>query len=46
MGWVDAYFLVNGNGRDDKWTRSIAVGNKEFVDKVKSKLREFQGHHT
>lgn len=37
QGWA-AEFLVDGNGRDDKWTRSIAVGNKEFVDKVKTKL--------
>lgn len=37
QGWA-AEFFVNGNGWDDKWTRSIAVGNKEFVDKVKSKL--------
>jgi putative transposase len=36
-GWA-AELLVNGNGWDDKWTKSIAVGNKEFVDKVKSKL--------
>lgn len=30
--------LCNSTGRDDKWTRSIAVGNKEFVDNVKSRL--------
>lgn len=37
LGWA-AEFLGSGNGWDDKWTRSIAVGSKEFVDKVKSKL--------
>lgn len=37
QGWA-AEFLGNDNSRDDKWTKSIAVGNKEFVDKVKSKL--------
>jgi len=39
LGWA-AEFLGNGNGNgwDDKWTRSIAVGSKEFVDKVKSKM--------
>ena len=36
LGWA-AEFLGNG-GWDDKWTRSIAVGSKEFVDKVKSKM--------
>ncbi len=30
-------FLENGkNIRDDKWTKSIAVGNRTFVDKVKA----------
>jgi len=34
--WVDE-FLGNGkNIRDDKWTESIAVGNKSFVERVKS----------
>lgn len=34
--WVDEY-LVNGkNMRDEKWTRSIAVGSRSFVDKIKS----------
>lgn len=37
LGWA-AEFLGSGNGWDDKWARSIAVGSKEFVDKVKSKL--------
>ncbi len=34
--WVDD-FLGNGkNVRDDKWTKSIAVGNRSFVERVKS----------
>ena len=37
QGW-SAELLGNGNGRDDKWTKSIAVGSKDFVDKVKAKL--------
>ncbi len=33
--WVDD-FLKNGNNiRDDKWTTSIAVGNRSFVERVK-----------
>ena len=30
--------LDNGNGREDKWTRSIAAGSKEFVEDVKTEL--------
>ena len=31
--------MGNGNNiRDDKWTKSIAVGSKEFVEHVKSAL--------
>lgn len=37
QGWA-AEFLSNGNGRDDKWTKSIAVCSRDFVDKEKSKL--------
>ena len=30
-------YLGNGNNiRDDKWTKSIAVGNRAFVERVKS----------
>jgi putative transposase len=36
--WVEDY-LENGKGiRDEKWTRSIAVGSRGFVDGVKSIL--------
>jgi len=37
QGWVEEY-LGRGNDHDDKWTRSIAVGSKEFIDTVKTKL--------
>lgn len=37
QGWA-AEFLGNENSRDDKWTQSIAVGSREFVTTVKSKL--------
>ena len=34
--WVDD-FLGNGNNiRDDKWAKSIAVGSRSFVERVKS----------
>ena len=34
--WVES-LLENGNNiRDDKWTKSIAVGNKRFIEKVNS----------
>lgn len=36
-GWT-AELLGNGPGRDDKWTRSIAIGSKEFVEEVNAKL--------
>jgi putative transposase len=36
--WVEDY-LVNGkNIRDEKWTRSIAVGSRGFVERLKSIL--------
>ncbi len=34
--WVDDYLGNGKNIRDDKWTMSIAVGNKSFVERVKS----------
>jgi len=34
--WVDAYLGDGKNIRDEKWTRSIAVGNRSFVERVKS----------
>ncbi len=37
-GWVEEYLGVGNNSRDDKWTKSIAVGSKGFVEYVKSAL--------
>jgi REP-associated tyrosine transposase len=36
--WVEDYLGNGKNIRDEKWTRSIAVGSRGFVDKVKSML--------
>ena len=33
--WVDDYLENGKNTRDEKWTRSIAVGNRSFVERVK-----------
>ena len=37
-GLVDDYLENSKNTKDEKWTRSIAVGSEGFVDKVKSTL--------
>ena len=34
--WVESCLLNGGNHRDDKWTRSIAVGSDRFIDNIKS----------
>ena len=34
--WVDDYLENGKNTRDHKWTKSIAVGNRSFVERVKS----------
>ena len=36
--WVDGYLESGNTIRDEKWTRSIAVGSKGFVERVKSLL--------
>ena len=36
--WVEDYLGNGKNIRDEKWTRSIAVGSRGFVDKVKFML--------
>ena len=33
---MDDYIENGKNTRDDKWTMSIAVGNRSFVERVKS----------
>jgi putative transposase len=37
-GWVDAYLGDGNNRREEKWTKSIAVGSKAFVESVKTLL--------
>ena len=36
--WVEEVLKHGSNQRDAKWTQSIAVGDKDFVMKTKSKL--------
>lgn len=33
--WVDDYLENGKNTRNDKWTMSIAVGSKSFIERVK-----------
>jgi hypothetical protein len=37
-GWLDEYLGIGNNRRDEKWTKSIAVCSKGFVERVKSLL--------
>ena len=34
--WVDERLYNGNNVHNDKWTKSIAIGSKEFVEKLKS----------
>jgi len=36
--WVEDYLGNGKNIRDEKWTKSIAVGSRGFVDRLKSAL--------
>ena len=36
--WVEEFLEEKKHVRDRKWTESIAVGSKEFIEKVKEKL--------
>ena len=36
--WVDSAMQTDDGGREDKWTQSIAVGSKSFVEKMKDAL--------
>ena len=38
QGWVNEYLDNGPKSREDKWTNSIAVGSKGFVESVKSAL--------
>lgn len=37
-GWVEESLGTRNNGRESKWTQSIAVGSEEFIEKTKAKL--------
>ena len=37
-GWLDTALAESKNGRSGKWTESIAVGEKSFVQKIKDLL--------
>lgn len=36
--WVESCLQNQTNCRDEKWTRSLAVGSKTFIDRVKKKM--------
>ena len=36
--WVDSALRTNIRSKEDKWTQSIAVGSKPFIEKVKESL--------
>ena len=37
-GWIEEYLGNGAKGRQDKWTDSIAVGSKSFIENVKARL--------
>ena len=37
-GWVEEYLGDGNNRHDKKWTKSIAVGSKSFVERIKTLL--------
>lgn len=37
-GWVEEFLKELSNGFQPKWTKSIAVGSVEFVEKIKTEL--------
>jgi hypothetical protein len=37
-GWVDEILMSGDSARESKWTESVAVGNKQFIDRVREKL--------
>ena len=37
-GWVEDFLRKGGHAREEKWTQSIAVGSKFFVEDIKDKL--------
>ena len=41
--WVDESVRKMRSSREAKWTESIAVGNKEFIESTKAKWRKMVG---
>ena len=37
-GWIEAYLGDGVKIREEEWTRSIAVGNRSFIEDVKAQL--------
>ena len=37
-GWVEEALEGDGHVRDERWSESIAVGSKSFVERIKEKL--------
>ena len=38
QGWVEDILRTGGHSREAKWTQSIAIGSKSFVEDIKDKL--------
>ncbi len=36
--WVDREMQTDNSGKENKWTQSIAVGSKTFIEKMKEAL--------
>lgn len=36
--WIEETFRIDRHVRDSKWTRNVAAGGKEFVEKTKDRL--------
>jgi putative transposase len=36
--WIDSSLQVKKMGKEDKWTQSVAVGSRAFVENVKDSL--------
>jgi putative transposase len=36
--WVDSAILTGNNGKESKWTQSIAVGSKTFIENMKKAI--------
>lgn len=36
--WVEDALKANSNSREDKWTQSVAVGSRDFIERTKAAL--------